>query len=144
MDRVKRYSIAALCLLGLIMVRMFESKLFYDPFIEFFKNDYLFLDAPKFETFKLLLFTAFRYLLNTILSLGIIYTLFKDVQILKFSGGIYGFAFVLLLGLFWYLISDAKQEQYLMLFNVRRFLIQPILLLLLLPAFYYQRLRKTV
>ncbi|MDH3381495.1 MAG: exosortase F system-associated protein, partial [Flavobacteriaceae bacterium] len=40
---------------------------------------------------------------------------------------------------FYFFIENYEKENYLLLFYVIRFLIQPILLLLLLPAFYYQK-----
>ncbi|MEJ6791543.1 MAG: exosortase F system-associated protein [Lacinutrix sp.] len=54
-----------------------------------------------------------------------------------FSVLMYVFSYVILIGLFLYFVLNPKQEDYYIFFNIRRFLIQPILLLLLLPAFYY-------
>ncbi|WP_434036913.1 exosortase F system-associated membrane protein [Formosa sp. 4Alg 33] len=142
MYQVKRYSLIFILILGLVLIRAFEARLFYDPFLEFFKNDYLYSDAPVFETIKLIAFTTLRYVLNTVLSLGIIYVVFKDRGILKFSAMLFAVAYAILILLFLYLINNAEQNNYFILFNIRRFLIQPILLLLLLPAFYYQKQLK--
>ncbi|MBP1838189.1 exosortase F system-associated membrane protein [Formosa algae] len=139
MQNIQRYSIIFLLFIGLVLIRAFETDLFYDPFLEFFKNDYLFLDAPVFDTLKLMAFTSLRYLINTILSLGIIYFAFKNVGALKFSAVFYAVAYVILILIFLFLVLHAKQNNYFFLFNIRRFLIQPLLLLLLLPAFYYQK-----
>jgi len=136
-------SIWLLVLFGLlILIRTFENELFYDPYLKFFESDYLYMDNPRREVFKLTLFTTLRYVLNTILSLGIIYMFFEDKNIVKFSAYIYAFAFVILIGLFLYFVIRPKQEDYYIFFNIRRFLIQPLLLLLLLPAFYYQKLKQ--
>jgi exosortase F-associated protein len=121
---------------------MFESNLFYDPYISFFKNDYLYNSAPEFESFKLIAFAVLRYLLNTIISLAILYVFFKDKDIVKFSAIVYGIAFIILIFMYLYFVFNPKQETYYLLFNVRRFLIQPIILILLLPAFYYHKLKK--
>ena len=139
MQNIQRYSIIFLLFIGLVLIRAFETDLFYDPFLEFFKNDYLFLDTPVFDTLKLIAFTSLRYLINTILSLGIIYFTFKNVGALKFSAVFYAVAYVILILIFLFLVLHAKQNNYFFLFNIRRFLIQPLLLLLLLPAFYYQK-----
>ena len=139
MQNLKRYSIILCLITGLILIRAFETDLFYDPFLEFFKNDYLYLDAPAFNVFKLITFTTLRYILNTIFSLGIIYFVFRDKDVFKFSSFFYAIAYVILIIIFLYLVLGAKQDNYFILFNIRRFLIQPILLLLLLPAFYYQK-----
>lgn len=128
------------CLLAL--VRFFENELFYDPYLVFFQNDYLYLDSPRREVAKLVLSTSFRYLINTVISLGILYLFFKDRSIVKFSVIVYTISYFILVALFLYFVLNPKQEDYYVFFNIRRFLIQPLLLLLLLPAFYYQRLKS--
>ncbi|QDO92780.1 exosortase F system-associated protein [Formosa sediminum] len=142
MQNIQRYSLICLLFIGLVLIRAFEADLFYDPFLEFFKNDYLFLDAPVFNTLKLIGFISLRYLLNTLLSLGIIHFAFKDVNVLKFSAIVYLIAYLVLMPMFLIFVLNAKQDHYFYLFNIRRFLIQPLLLLLLLPAFYYQKQSK--
>ena len=134
--------ISLLVLFGLlILIRAFENELFYDPYLTFFENDYLYIDNPLREVFKLTMFTILRYALNSGISLGVIYLFFKDKGILKFSAFIYAIAFVLLILLFLYFVIHPKREDYYIFFNIRRFLIQPLLLLLLLPAFYYFKLK---
>lgn len=124
----------------LILIRAFENELFYDPYLSFFKSDYLYVDNPRREIFKLTMFTILRYVLNSGISLGIIYLFFKDKSIVKFSAFIYAVAFVVLMLFFLYFVINPQKEDYYIFFNIRRFLIQPILLLLLLPAFYYYKL----
>lgn len=126
----------------LVLIRVFENSLFYDPFLMFFKNDYLYIDSPRREVFKLTAFTSIRYLLNTFISLGILYVLFKDISIVKFSALLYSLAFLFLIVLYLYFVINPRQEDYYLFFNVRRFLIQPLLLLLLIPAFYYYKQRQ--
>lgn len=126
----------------LILIRFFENELFYDPYLTFFQNDYLYIDSPRREILKVTAFTTLRYVLNTIISLGILYVFFKDKSIIKFSVIIYTIAFVLLLLVYLYFVVNPRQEDYYLFFNVRRFLIQPIILILLLPAFYYHKLKN--
>lgn len=126
----------------LILIRFFEDALFYDPYLTFFQNDYLYLDSPRREVVKLVGFTTLRYVLNSIISLAILYVVFKDASIIKFSAIIYSIAFGILILLFLYFVANPKQEEYYLFFNIRRFLIQPLLLILLLPAFYYHKLTK--
>lgn len=125
----------------LILIRFYEQQLFYDPFLTFFQNDYLYMDSPRREVLKLTAFTSLRYVLNTVLSLGILFALFKDFGIVKFSAIIYGFAYIILISLFLYFVIHPDQEDYYLFFNLRRFLIQPLILLLLIPAFYYYKKR---
>ncbi|MCB0382794.1 MAG: exosortase F system-associated protein [Psychroserpens sp.] len=126
----------------LVLIRVFENELFYDPYLSFFKNDYLHIDSPRREIFKLTMFTSLRYILNSVISLGIIYLFFKDQSIVKFSAGVFAVAYVILIALFLYFVIHPRQEDYYLFFNFRRFLIQPILLLLLVPAFYYYKLKQ--
>ncbi|MFK7781892.1 exosortase F system-associated membrane protein [Psychroserpens sp.] len=126
----------------LVLIRVFEFDLFYDPYLMFFKNDYLHIDSPRREVFKLTMYTTLRYVLNSSISLGIIYLFFKDKSIVKFSIIVFVIAYLILLCLFLYFVIHPRQEDYYLFFNFRRFLIQPILLLLLLPAFYYYKLKR--
>ncbi|WP_417858301.1 exosortase F system-associated membrane protein [Xanthomarina gelatinilytica] len=134
--------IAFFVLVGLlVLIRVFEEQLFYDPYLAFFKNDYLYIDSPRQEVFKLAAFTTLRYVLNTVISLGILFVLFKDLSIIKFSVLVYALAYVVFMSLFLYFVIHPKQEDYYLFFNVRRFLIQPLITLLLIPAFYYHKQR---
>lgn len=142
MKTITKYILIAVLIGLLVLIRFFENDLFYDPYLEFFKNDYLYMDNPRQEVFKLTLSTTLRYVLNTLISLGILFVAFKDWSVVKFSTLLYGAAYVVLIALFLYFVLSPKQSQYYLFFNIRRFLIQPIGLLLLLPAFYYQRLKR--
>lgn len=126
----------------LVLIRFFESELFYDPYLTFFENDYLYIDSPRREVLKVTAFTTLRYVLNTVISLSILYLFFKDKSIIKFSVLIYAVAYFVLILLYLYFVINPKQEDYYLFFNIRRFLIQPIILILLLPAFYYHKLRS--
>lgn len=129
-----------LFLVGLLaLIRAFEDQLFYDPFLDYFKSDFANLPLPIFNPFQLFFGLLFRYTLNTFVSLGIIYVLFKDVQMVKFALVLYCFFFMLLIISFFFIIYYVKGHNNLALFYVRRFLIQPIFVILFVPAFYYQK-----
>ena len=121
----------------LVLIRVFENELFYDPYLLFFQDDYLRMDYPNSGSLEVNRFHNIRYVLNTVISLGIIYVIFRDKSMVKFAGILYVIALVILLMLFLYFVLNPRQEDYLMFFYIRRFLIQPIFLLLFLPAFYY-------
>lgn len=124
----------------LVLVRFFESKLFYDPFLTFFKSEFQNQPLPEYNGFGLYSNIFFRYLVNTIVSLGIIHLLFNDLSITKFTTILY-IAFFLVLIIFFALILNFSND-YLLLFYIRRFLIQPLFLILFIPAFYYQKMNK--
>ncbi len=142
MRKVIKFLLFSALVLLLVLIRAFEDVLFYDPYLTFFENDYLYVDSPRREVAKLVFYTSLRYVLNTAISLGILYVVFKDKSVIKFSSLIYGIAYVLLLIPFLYFVINPRQEDYYLFFNVRRFLIQPIGILLLLPAFYYYKLNR--
>jgi exosortase F-associated protein len=137
-----RIGLLMLALLGLVLIRAFESQLFYDPFLSFFKLDYQNKSLPDFDSIPLFFGLFFRYFLNTLLSLVIIYLLFKQLSLVRFSMLLYGVFFVVLVTLFFVLLHFSNQPDYLILFYIRRFLIQPLFLVLFIPAFYYQQLTR--
>lgn len=140
----KRYRILQIGVLVLLLVaiRFFEEDIFYDPLILFFKSDYLLGIIPPMDMAELMLNLSLRYALNSLISLGIIYISFRDFSILKFSVFLYVFLYVIATIIFILLVLNIEREHYLALFYVRRFLIHPLFLLILLPAFYYYRLRE--
>jgi exosortase F-associated protein len=119
-------------------IRALESQLFYDPFLDYFETDFKNLPYPQVDIFKLFSGLFFRYFLNAVLSLALIYTLFKDTEIFKFSLFLYLFFLVLLFAMFFIILEYFPDGNWL-LFYVRRFIIQPIFVLLFIPAFYYQQ-----
>jgi exosortase F-associated protein len=132
---------AIVVVIGFALIRTFESKLFYDPFLTYFSADFQSFPYPQVETFKLFSGLFFRYFLNSALSLWLIFVLFQDWDIFKFSLFVYSLFLVLFLVAF-YIILEYFSNGAWLLFYVRRFLIQPILVLLFIPGFYYQ-LQKT-
>lgn len=135
---LKLFVIAAL-LLCFIMVRFYENVLFYDPFLAYFKGDFNNMPLPEFTTFRLILSLLFRYGLNMLISLGLIYVIFKDPVILRFSFVLYFIAFVVLIVALFLVIKIYGSNNNLLLFYIRRFIIQPVFVLLFIPAFYFQK-----
>lgn len=125
----------------LAMVRMFEYQFFYDPFMYFFENSYRpheQLNFPPEMFFNVFL----RFLINTVISLTILYVAFRSKGIIKFSLVVFAVFFIVLFPLFVYLMQNVRPDDYLAAFYVRRFLAHPVLILILLPAFFYNRLNK--
>lgn len=137
-----RLLIIGLLVILLAAIRMFENQLFYDPLIQFFKSDYLLDVIPNVNMAKLMLNLTFRFVLNTLLSLGIIYFSFKEKSIVIFSLILYGILYIGCVSVFIFLMLNMEREHYLALFYIRRFLIHPLFLLVLLPAFYYYQLTR--
>ncbi|UJH89821.1 exosortase F system-associated protein [Antarcticibacterium sp. 1MA-6-2] len=125
----------------LVLIRFFETSLFYDPLINFFKLEYLLNKTPDFEAARLLINVAFRFALNTLISLAIIYVAFFDKNILKFSTALFLLLFLICFPVFFFFVYTIENQNFMALFYVRRFLIHPIFVIILLPAFYYYRLK---
>ena len=142
MPNYLRYILILLSIVAFAAIRFFENDLFYDPYLQFFKSDYLYIDSPRRETFKLSMFTSLRYVMNALISLFVLYLVFRDKGILKFSTILYVISYLILMALFLYFVINPRQEDYYLFFNIRRFLIQPLILLILLPAFYYDKIKR--
>ncbi|MFY7988528.1 MAG: exosortase F system-associated membrane protein [Flavobacterium sp.] len=138
----KRLFLIVFALLGLILVRAFENELFYDPFLTFFKSDYQNKPMPDYDSFLLFGNLLLRYFLNTFLSLVIIRFLFNDKKLMIFSSYLFLLFFIILISVFFGLLHFSEGPDYLMLFYIRRFLIQPLFLVLFIPAFYYQQISR--
>ncbi|MFD0964316.1 exosortase F system-associated membrane protein [Pseudofulvibacter geojedonensis] len=139
--RKKNILAIAILLLILVSIRLFEKKLFYDPFLQFFKLDYLSQDPPKYSFTKLIFSTIFRYIINSTVSIFILTLLFGR-KVLRFSVLFFVVISLILLTAYILILFDLDRDWYLSFFYVRRFLIQPLFLLLLVPAFYYQEFLK--
>lgn len=137
MKKLKTLLIIFPFIIGFVLIRLFENDWFYDPFLDYFKGAYQSEVFPEFESFKLFFNLFLRYFLNTILSLGIIYVLFRNKEFLKVALFLYALFFILLIAAFFYIVNYTDNN--FILFYVRRFLIQPLFLLLFVPAFYFQK-----
>lgn len=128
----------ALFVILLALIRLFEKKLFYDPFLDFFKGEFQNAQLPHYDSLPLFFGLVFRYFLNSALSVAVIHVVFKDLPLTKFTTVLYLIFFVVLIALFFGMLKFSEKPDYMLLFYVRRFLIQPLFLVLFLPAFYYQ------
>jgi exosortase F-associated protein len=134
-----RILLGIILVLLLVLIRAYEDSLFYDPFLNYFKSDYYNWPLPKINNIQLFFGLGLRYFLNMSISLAIIFVLFKDVEAIKFASIVYLLFFIILIFTFFFVFYFFGETNKMPLFYIRRFLIQPILLVLFLPAFYYQK-----
>lgn len=139
MNKWVRLGIIGVLILMLVLVRALGDKIFYDPFIAYFQNDYLHENMPGFKFLKLFYHLMLRYLANALISLAIIYFAFSKKALVVFSIKFYAIAFVILGITYYFLLRNGMENGYLFTFYIRRFLIHPVFILVLLPAFYYQQ-----
>ena len=135
-----RILIILLLFVLLVLVRGFANELFYDPFIVYFVDDYLHKPIPVFSGSKLLVDLFYRYTLNSFISLIIIYVAFQNRSFVIFSIKFYIIAFIILVITYFIILKGELTNGYLFAFYIRRFIIHPLFVLLLLPAFYYKQL----
>ena len=138
-NKVLDKAIIGILVIALLLIRMFEKELFYDPFLDFFHGDTQNKIIPEFNTIKLFLGLLYRYFMNSMFTVLIVYFLFKDISIVKLTSFLLSLFFVVLIVIFFSLLHFSQSSDYLFVFYVRRFLIQPLFLILFVPAFYYQR-----
>ena len=125
--------------LGLIGIRGLEDKIFYDPFLTYFEYADQSAVFPDFEWGKLILSYLFRFVLNAFFSLWIIHFLFQDMEWTKQAFILITLIFVIVFPIYLFCIYDKFRFGYLFSFYIRRFVIQPLTLLLIVPIFYYRR-----
>ena len=126
-------------ILGLISVRFLEDKIFYDPFLEFFKADYKVAQVPDFIWGKLMLSHFFRFALNLIFSAIVVHFMFLNKKWTIQAVVLMVVAFVFFFPIYLWCLYSKMEIGYLFTFSVRRFVIQPIILLLIIPILYYRK-----
>ena len=139
MKKTIRIIIIVLLIVLLFLVRAFEEQLFYDPLNSYFQNDYLYKKIPSLDRWNLLLHLFYRYIINSLISLAIIHLVFRNKKIIKFSQLFFAISFLVLIVAFFFSLRNNLEGGYILTFYIRRFLIQPLFLLILLPAFYYHK-----
>ena len=127
-----------LVLAGLIFVRWFEAQLFYDPLLAYYKQNFKAIQFPEIDCLKYAQSLLWRYLINSILSVVLLWVLFKDKNLLSFSSFLFVVLFILLIIVFFCLLYFDADSNKTTLFYVRRFIIQPIFIIVFIPAFWYQ------
>ena len=131
-----------LCLLALLLIRRYESAWFYDPFLRYFQYDYLHVAYPDVNLLPLLSNYALRYTLNSLLSVALLRLWFgasSYLPIIQTTYWVLGIVLLLLL----MLLLTVFPENPMLLFYVRRFIIQPIPLLLCAGALFYFQWQST-
>ena len=139
MKKTIRIIITVLLIVLLFLVRAFEEQLFYDPLNSYFQNDYLYKKIPSLDRWNLLLHLFYRYIINSLISLAIIHLVFRNKKIIKFSQLFFTISFLVLIVAFFFSLRNNLEGGYIFTFYIRRFLIQPLFLFFLLPAFYYHK-----
>ena len=132
--------LASCIILLFALIRLFESEWFYDPFINYFKGEFIQKLYPEINVLHLSLHLTLRYFLNALLTLAMIYVLFRSKSMLKMTAFLLILFYCVLFIAFFILLFFFDESHAMILFYIRRFIIQPLFLLLFVPAFYYHNL----
>lgn len=141
---ILRLSAVLFIVLLLAAIRFFEATLFYDPLLLYFKSNFQNTPLPTIN--HSLLFTSYiwRYTLNSTLSLIILYLCLQDRSMIRFSCWMYLILLFILLFLFGSALYLFDEPDKMLVFYLRRLIIQPLFLLLFLAGFLYQNHTKPI
>jgi len=142
--RILDYAAAGVMIALLVAVRFFEEIIFYDPLNDYFHGDFQALPLPVMDLTLLMFSNSLRYLINGVLSIGILWMLFKSAAYIKAGLWVYLFAFLLLNVLFLMVLQWETDLSKMILFYTRRFILHPILLFVLIAGGYFLHTKKTM
>lgn len=141
MNKWLKFLLVVVLIFGLILIRKYEDVLFYDPFLDYFKHSNT-KHFPYYDLQQLYASISLRYALNTLLTVFIVAVIFQNKKYTKFTIITLIAAFVILLPLYHYALLQEFEIGENIGFYIRRFLIQPMFVLILIPAFLYQDYQK--
>jgi len=130
-------------LLGLLTVYFFQAYLdFYSIIFKFQlpeKLSYATSDIQQVETIPFVVNKVFRYIINDLCAIAIIHGLFKEKKYVRFSFYVLLFGLIVLLPAYIGIYLARPVGFSSMLTHLHRLVMNPVLMMLLIPAFYYQR-----
>ena len=138
--RLTNWILAIIGICGLIGIRMMESEIFYDPFLNYFHEANKQLTVPDFVWGKLIMHHIFRFILNIIFSAIILQAFFNNKKWTIQGLILMTLVFVITFVVYLYCLHTKLDVGYLFTFYMRRFVIQPLILLLIIPLFYYRKM----
>jgi exosortase F-associated protein len=137
--KVLSWILVLLGIVGLISVRVFEDRIFYDPFLNYFHEADKQAAYPDFEWGCLIISHLFRFILNLLFSSIVIHFIFKNKNWTLQGAALICIVFAITFPIYLYCVSTKFEIGFLFSFYMRRFVIQPLILLLIVPLFYYRK-----
>lgn len=83
-----------------------------------------------------------RYVLNDLFSILIIHGLFQNRQYTRFAFGVLLFGLIVLLPTYYVLVYNTPEGHNSMVSNIHRIVLNPVLMMLLIPYFYFLERQK--
>ena len=138
--RIFNWILAIFGICGLIGIRMVESEIFYDPFLAYFHQANKQIPIPDVVWSKLIFNHLFRTFLNIFFSAIVLQGFFNNKKWTIQGILLMLLVFVITFPIYLYCLHTKLEVGYLFTFYMRRFVIQPIILLLIIPLFYYRKM----
>jgi exosortase F-associated protein len=136
-SKEKRIVLGLIGLLGLIGVYVFQYQIFYDPL-----NGLPLTSKGLPDNFNAGLFAwqkLIRYLLNDGFAMLLLFALFPEKKYMRFAMLVILLGLIFLLPLYLILFTFFPETTYSYLNHLHRIVMNPVLMMLLIPAFYYQK-----
>ncbi|MCC5916469.1 MAG: exosortase F system-associated protein [Cryomorphaceae bacterium] len=122
---------------GIILATIYilQRDLFYSGFLDTGAGT---IKVENFSAAKYITSKTIRFLFNDGASLLIIYGIFQRKDFLKFGFGLFLVELLILLPVYFLLVTFAFDQTRFFLQHIHRLVVNPVLMMLLIPAFYYQ------
>lgn len=136
-----KYGRLTLGIIGLVAVYALQHQLFYNlPFqLELGPQVY---DREAIDTTAFIGSKVLRFVLNDFFAILVITALFPERKYLNFALGVFAFGFVLLLPTYLILFLNYFEETFTYQNHIHRVVMNPLLMMLLIPAFYAQKMNS--
>ncbi len=138
----------AFLILGVtVMVAVYVFQAYLDFYTVLFKwevprvLDYT-ADFKEVDKLEYTVNKVFRYLLNDLCAIAIIYGLFGERKYVRFAFYVMTFGLVFILPIYLLLFFAQPEGYSSMISHLHRLVLNPVLMMLLIPAFYYQKFQS--
>lgn len=134
--QIRRYLVGTACLIVLVLVYLFQREWFYSGFYDTGASSD---KVPDFDPLKFFISKYTRFLINDTMALGILWSLFYEKKYMNFAFAVFLVEAIVLMpfyitGVIWF--WDSLRW---FLSHLHRLVVNPFFMMLLIPAFYYQK-----
>lgn len=137
----QRLAIIGIGAVGLILMYTLQRQLFYDPLQDFVYNSVI-DNRPQIDAVKFIAGKVVRYVLNDVFAIFILMGIFADKKYLRLAVGVFLFGLVVMLPIYFIAVFYFLPEVFSFLNHIHRLILNPVLMLMLIPAIYYQKSRE--
>lgn len=132
----KRYLIGLSSLAVLVLVYLFQREWFYSGFYD---TGAAADKVPDFNAGKFFVSKYIRFLINDTMALGILYALFFEKKYMNFAFAVFLIEALIMMPTYIFGVIWFWDELKWFLSHLHRLVVNPFFMMLLIPAFYYQK-----